>query len=677
MTSSAKIVSGGPAGVGLRQRVTQYVGLLLLPLLTFILFRFAFYYEFVMERDTPCCFFLFGREFLSEFSGHPGGLIYWVGHFLGQFAHTTWQGPLAVAAGMSLFGGMLHLMLARRGCQFYFVGTFVPCLLLLLLHTLSLRVMADAVGLAVVCAVFCGYLWLPAGPMRKGYAVILTPVVYVVAGGYVWLFVVWVTLTEWVDTKLLSGLVFKILYPLFALGMVFVAWRWFFAISLESAFGVNGFNVLVDAGTHRRTMIVFGFVMLMVPFWPLLVRVADRFLLNRPNGSDIRGIALGACMCVVVSVGFFLVIDRYNPKAEALADYVQMYDAQDWDGILVRAGEERSRHQLVQFFVNRALAEKGRLLDEMFHYSQGWGTRGLVFRRPQAKVSYSALADDTIFAMYNSDLFFAVGHVAMAYRAAYDQTTKVGLSCRAFKRMAECHMINGNYPAARKYLVLLEKTVPFRGFARHYKGILSDRGQADEYFAEARARKPTIGFFMAMGEWIPFQEIVISVPPNRMALEYLIAWRLLDKAAINSLTENIGQLRAVGYSRLPIHLQEALLLREGATHEATDLQGFIFNPGVRTRFFITMQQMSSPTTTHMAQGGSYLSYFFGNNLPAFTDASVYQRVGNELLAAGSVNSAIVHLQQALRFQPSNKDIQSDLARAKTFDADAEKGVLPK
>ena len=151
-----------------RPRLCQYVGLALLPVAAYLLFRLVFDHAFVIEQDMPICLFLSGKSFLREFMGRPGGWVYWAGRFLAQFAHRPWLGPLAVAGSVGVFGLTLNFLLTRRGKGTpQFVGTFLPCMLLLTLHTLSLRVMADALGLSIICTAFRAAPFLTLSPTTQ------------------------------------------------------------------------------------------------------------------------------------------------------------------------------------------------------------------------------------------------------------------------------------------------------------------------------------------------------------------------------------------------------------------------------------------------------------------------------------------------------------------------------
>jgi tetratricopeptide (TPR) repeat protein len=650
--------------------LTCHLGLLLLPVVSFSLFNWVFDHVIVMERDLPCCFFVFGGEFLGQFTDHPGGMLTWAGRFACQFSHYTWLGALAIAGCVSLFGLALHLVLAKRGGRSCLAGMFLPCMLLLVLHTLTVRVMMDALGLAAACAAMLGYLHLRGGTPRRLYAALLTPVMYVVLGAYVYMFALWVTALEWGENRPRSGLAFKVSYPLMAACMPLAAYLWVFPVSLRSAFAHDPVFVGdLPRGYGLIVAILYGYLLIM-PFWPPLVRRARNLLPQRwrtaDNGSAARVVTLSAL--ALAATLLFRSFD--NPASRELAGYVLLYQAEDWEGILSRVKEKPSDLLLVQFLVNRALCEKGRLLDDMFMYRQTWGSSGLVLQ-PSASESPPRSAEaDIALAMYNSDLFFKMGHVNMAYRQAYDQISMIGPAYRSFRRMAECHMVNGRYEAARKYLTVLEKTVFHRGFARRYKAILADADASEAFFAAARARRPTVELHTITLAWTALLELVASGHKDRMAIEYLVAWRLLDKGSISIIAGNVRCFKEAGCSRLPRHVQEALFLQEVMTGHPVDMRGFSYDTNITGRFgelervMSTLQGNPDAVSALRRQfGDTYLYFFITDRSPTCNDGIAYWSIGNELLSRGMTGNAILHYRVALQYKPDDAGIRGDLDKA--------------
>ena len=650
--------------------LTYYLGLLLLPVLSFSLFNWVFDYIIVMERDLPCCFFVFGREFFSEFSDHPGGMLTWVGRFACQFSHYTWLGALTIAGCVSLFGLLLHLVLVKRGGRFCLVGMFLPCILLLVLHTLTLRVMMDTLGLAAIFAALLGYLYLRGGTPRRLYAGLLTPVMYVALGGYVWMFVLWVTALEWGDNIPRAGLAFKVIYPLMAACMPLAAYLWVFPVSLKSAFAHNPIFVSDLPREYGPIVAILYCYLLIMPFWPRAMQRARKLLLERLRMTTNGSVARTVTVSVLALTATFLFRSFYNPASRELTGYILLYQDADWDGILARVRKKSSDLLLVQFLVNRALYEKGTLLDDMFMYRQGWGSGGLVLQPFAAKSPPGSIGADVALAMYNSDLFFKMGHVNMAYRQAYDQISRIGPTYRSFKRLAECHMVNRRYEAARKYLALLERTVFHRGFARRYKAILADADASEAFFADARARRPAVSFNTITVAWTAFMELAASGHGNRMAIEYLVAWRLLDRGSIPLIAGNVRCFKEAGYSRLPRHVQEAIFLQEVMTGKPVDRHGFSYDREITRRFEECERRMSTLQGTPDAEsalrrefGDTYLHFFITDRMPAYNNWNTYWSIGNELLSRGMTDGAVLHYRLALQYNPGHAGIRSDLDSA--------------
>jgi len=231
-------------------------------------------------------------------------------------------------------------------------------------------------------------------------------------------------------------------------------------------------------------------------------------------------------------------------------------------------------------------------------------------------------------------------------------------------------MVNGRYEAARKYLALLEKTMFHRGFARRYQALLADADAARATFAEARARRPTVEFHRVSVAWTAFLELAASGHGNRMAIEYLVAWRLLDKGSVPLIAGNVGCFKEAGYSRLPRHVQESLFLQEIMTEEPVDRRGFSYDVNIIRRFWEFERRMSTlrgnPGAASVLRrefGDTYLYYFTMDRTPAYNNESVYWSIGNELLSRGMTDSAISHYRLALQYKPGHAGIRGDLDNA--------------
>ncbi|MHC4722152.1 MAG: DUF6057 family protein, partial [Planctomycetota bacterium] len=79
---------------------------------------------------------------------------------------------------------------------------------------------------------------------------------------------------------------------------------------------------------------------------------------------------------------------------------------------------------------------------------------------------------------------------------------------------------------------------------------------------------------------------------NRMAFEYLMAWYLLN-GRLEDFTQNLNRLDDFGYTDIPRHYAEAVLLYTGITGRIVDLHGRKINVQTVSRFTDFMQRTQS------------------------------------------------------------------------------------
>ena len=626
------------------KQLSSYVGLAVLFVVSFVVLHGTYGYVIVLKSESNDCFFLFGRPFLLEFLDHPAGPLRYAGRFLGQFYHYRWLGALVVSASITCFGFLFHRVRVKLGATASVAQTLLPCVLLLALHTSTLVLVEDTLGLSASCGAFLGYLSLRGKAARRVYALAATPIVYLLLGVYVWFFVAWVVAYEWLDGPLRPGLPFKIFYVPFSVAVPLAAWRWVFPISLRNALtcsfmfaqpfrhglASNDFQLAMD----NFLVVVLSVTLLLIPFWRRLFSATRFGAFRRRLFSGTRFAAFRrarprrwsrvAWAVALPVLAILLLSVRYDGTFATFVACRQLYKHCQWDALLEKAKENPSKDLRVQFMTNFALYHEGLLLDEMFSYPQPWGTRGLVFNLA-GKKDLTPDEDDTGIAMYNSDLFYETGHVNAAFRHAYNSMSADGETYDVLKRMAQCSMANGNYAMAAKYLNLLERTLFHGHFARRYKAIIADPDAAEREFGDLRKRLPVVHAHVMESAPAPFFLLLEAKPDNRMALEYVMAWLLLNKkkSSIATICAGIGQFKIAGHASIPTHCQEALLLRERGERAPIELQGYRYDEATVARVDKFFQDVSpywgrpdAPERARALYGNTYMFYYFFVTTPA-------------------------------------------------------------
>ena len=610
----------------MNRQLPSHVALVVLFAVSFVVYQSLYGYVIAFQSDTNDCFFVFGRPFLREFLDHPAGALRYAGRFLGQFYHYRWLGALVVSASITCFGFLFHRVLVKLEGSVSVAQTLLPCVLLLALHACTLCVVHDTLGLCASCGAFWGYLSFRGRWTRRVYALAATPILYLLLGVYAWFFVAWVVLFEWLEGPLRSGLLFKISYVVFSLAVPLAAWRWTFPVSLRGALmcpilldppfrTVSPHHTFTCFAVDCCLAIALFVLLLLIPFWGRLFSGTRLVAFWRAKPDRASRVALAVAIPVLA---ILLHLIRYDAPLATVVACRRLYKERQWDALLEEEGSNPFGDVRVQFMTNFALYHKGTLLDEMFSYPQPWGSRGLVLNF-SGRPGLTRAEDDTGIAMYNSDLFYEMGHVNAAFRHAYNSMAANGETYDVLKRMAQCSMANGNYDMAAKYLNVLEKTLIYRNFARRYKAITADPDAAEREFGDFRKRLPAIDGYMFEDPTVPFVTLLAKRPDNRMGLEYLMAWLLLDKGrdSITTISTNVDLFRTAGYASIPTHCQEAILLKERAERMRVDLRGFRYDAAAIAGVDKFLQDalpslgpQGAPEQTRALYGNTYMFYHF-------------------------------------------------------------------
>jgi len=217
----------------MKDRKLQGLAFVVLGVFSFLLYSRIFEYVLALKRETPYSFFLFDRQFLAGFLALPGGLMLYAGRFLEQFYENPALGALVIAVVVTGFGILLHGVLKRLMGR---AALFCALLACVVLATTQSSVIVDiTLGLIASVAPFLIYLRLPKGWARRIYALLTMPALYLLAGGCFWLFAFWVAASEWLEAKPSENVHWKLLWPVLAVSLPVIAWRWLFMVPLRSA----------------------------------------------------------------------------------------------------------------------------------------------------------------------------------------------------------------------------------------------------------------------------------------------------------------------------------------------------------------------------------------------------------------------------------------------------------
>ena len=244
----------------------------------------------------------------------------------------------------------------------------------------------------------------------------------------------------------------------------------------------------------------------------------------------------------------------FQPQAKLAARIDTNAEQRNWPQVLEDGRKIHVATSATVFDINRALVHSGRMLDDMFSYPQSvgwdfWSDVGPVV--------------DLNKVLKGSDLLWELGHVNRAQRMAGEALELTGYRPATLQRMFLINAIKGEPESGRPFLNLLSQTMWHRAWAERYKkALLQDPTLAnDEELRSVRRVMISSDYVGAIPENVVLQSCLRQDSGNRMAFDLLMAWYLLDRN-VTKVCQNLDRLDAVGLTRLPRHLEEAVLLSQ-------------------------------------------------------------------------------------------------------------------
>ncbi len=610
------------------------------------------YYSAGMITEFPV--FFRGWEFFRGFTLYPGGPAEYLAAFLAQFFYYPWSAALVATLHawlICLCAG--YFLRAINASSLHLLRFIVPILLLVISSQYTYH-FAATTAISAALLFVCLYLRLtpphkPAVTQEQHgdgnhtgcslYAVAfflaLSAILYYIAGGAYPLFAGLCAVSEVLaGRRRLAGL-----YLLSAAAIPCVEGVLIFGVSINKAFTESlPSSWKMDLFKVRRTPVTGTYAVYVIVcvgvfalgLWRLFAgraRPAEKTAKpkpgKRPKGRTrgklfnpfaavlSRRTRSGALIRFVESIIMFGIAGAAaffsnNSERRTMLEIHYYTCRRMWPEVLHAAGHRSTGYFAINA-VNRALYHTGRLGSEMFAYPQ----------HPDALLL--AGEDRVLVYWHKFDTQLDLGLINMAQKNFAECMEVYGEHPLILKRLALINMVKGNIGAAKIYLGALGKTLFDADWARDYLTRLqSDPNlSTDEDIQQLRCVRlkkdhPTVVFANER----MFLTLLSENSKNRMAFEYLMSWYLLTKQ-LDKLVGNIGRLKELGYSAIPRHYEEAILIYAYAKKEAVFLHGY--DAGAETqrqiegfsRVFNNYGKNKQAAINELVEGygGSYLFYY--------------------------------------------------------------------
>ena len=454
----------------------------------FLYFRLVVPYHVGFKEQM--LLFVYSSSYIFSYFTKPAALACLGGDFLTQFFYFKTAGALVITLLFITEWGLIFLTLKRFAVKRYaLLWSLLPVIIEWIFFQITSFSASFSVSFIITLSAFITY----SGTERKtsvAVGIILIPVLYMIAGASVFLF-----------------LTLAILYNIYNNRNRFVYWIIMFGVTLFLPFILRHSYLLTleQAYFYPFSGIKEGLSLVAMALLVLFFVCFKR----------LRGQNKGASYFVTTSVvlAFILITGLYkytDIKQENLLGIVIEAYHNDWDKVLDIAEKAELRSPVTTCYINIALSKKSLLGERLMDFYQPF-TAGLLL--PIAPTS------DKFTIFTGNDAYFHIGDMEMAQHAAM-----LGMifsthqrSARMAERLFEINMIKGDMPAASKYMRMLESTL----FHKIKQDRLKDLPQQGVFLKDIIRSPSNVKTSLEL--------LTESDPNNLPALNYLLCYHLLNK----------------------------------------------------------------------------------------------------------------------------------------------------
>jgi hypothetical protein len=548
--------------------------------------------------------FRFDWNYFTGFLTKPGGLAEYTGTFLIQFYLNPLTGVFIVTlAGIAAYALTGYIL--RKYKISGILWSFIPALLLVVLQSDYMFNFGYTLGLLLVLTFLAIYVSILNDYIRYTFGFIGWFFLYLATGGFSLLATLICIIHELVFTKNRFRLLAASGFALIAVVLPYLACKTIYFITIREAWFDPALFTLRKITKYTLLLFIAYFPLLLIVIKILPARSGKTWL---QSGWNLKTILAG----VIVIFAFAGVLKKcaYNPELSLFFEIDHNVQQAKWDKVPELASRSREPNRLILYYTNLALYKAGHLGDRMFYYDQ-IGVPGLWLNRE----------GDEISLFLGGELFYHLGNINEAYRWAFDSMVTNGQSSpRLLKQLVLTSLINGDLAVAEKYLNILDQSLFYRNWAKHYRNYLNDSNKLlkDPEIAEKRHLLIKTDFVSGSNDSeIALKPLLENHPDNRMAFEYYMSSLLLDKN-LTAFADNISRIKAFGYKEIPVHYEEALLIYMGYVKKNVLPEGYGIHKLTVQRFKDYAKAYSSrsgnPQYFHKSFGNTYWFYFhFINN----------------------------------------------------------------
>lgn len=526
---------------------------------TFVYFRlFSGYILFFQEQQS---LFTFTGDYIREFFLKPGGILELAGKFLTQFYADKFAGSLILSIILTLPIPLIFLSGKNKSenttSNFLL---YIPSSLLLLMQTHYYHLMEFNLGFVFVL-IF--YHFIKRLLKEKKLLILLVfPIIYYVLGSFSWLF-----LAIYIFNYVFGSQNGKFLFSALALAesilIPFLFKKYLFLGSYKVMFSTPW--PFINNNLHNTLLII---CLIYLP----IIFVINNYYSNKVPAIFKRrkfNLLSGA---FIMFLGFSFLVKLTDTQTDNVVQMEEMVTEGKYNEAIDYQEKEASGNLISQYFYNISLAETDQLCDRLFFGRQDFGTGALILPWGDKHLSWGAY------------FFYEAGLANEAERWAYEEMVTYGQKPQNILMLVKTNIVNRNYRMAEKYIKILKNTIYYSREAIAYEKMISDTSFLTSDISAKMKIQPGKDFFIYVDSAennLP--QLVNTNMRNTKAYEYLMSWLMLNKN-VEAVVNNTALLKKMGYSRIPRHIEEAILMYHNSTGKFPNLGGLTLSRDSQERF---------------------------------------------------------------------------------------------
>ena len=473
----------------------------------FFQLKYAFHFFYIEQLQL----FLYTESFARETILQPGGVTLYLSLFLVQLYIYPGVGAFITALLLTGIGLLLQVNMRRWAPPLStYLLSILPIAPLLVMHTDIYYKTQGTISLLCMLGSFYIFTGISNVFKRLAVGIVLTLVLFLLAGPVSFLFTLVTLLTEISAYKKKSYL-----FLFLPVEMILIAhlslrlgWQGEYGMILSPAFY---YEYLLEEKSQLYIWTGIGSCLLI-----------SRFSQQKQEFKKGKYFAFYILQFIPIPLFLcFMVIreDRLILKSMEQDYYVRH---EQWDKVIETFHHERYNTQMINL-LNLALAKKGQLGDRLFEYQQHGATTLI-----------TPWDDTTPHAIALCEIFYNIGDIGTAQKLAFECCigSQSGGNVRMLQRLVETNLIYGAYPVAEKYIALLEKTHTYKKWAQKHRHYLYNEQAFEKGDALYLKRKGLIqnnSELQSVNLLQVLEQLIESDPANPLPIQYLVSMSLVRK----------------------------------------------------------------------------------------------------------------------------------------------------